>query len=667
MSFQSLPDFIHATTQDRDEATYLIFKDSSYSYRQMENFYLKKASFLRDKTSFKEQDKVGIFLPNSVEFVIAFFGVMYARGTSVTFNIMLKTDEILYQIDHSEISVLVTSASLFKIIKPVIDQLDNLKEIIFIDDHTETEQDKKHLDFWKGINDAQPIEDYSIVQPSDVAGILYTSGTTGKPKGCMLSHSNYLANIESIRKSIQLEKDDVNCCIMPLFHVNGQLASLLATILFGSALVLEEYFKPRTFIDTLIKYKCRMFSAVPAVYSYLNNMAEYKDGVDLSFLKVCLCGAAPMKVKIFNTFEKKFQAKILEGYGLSEGTCATVLNPVDGVRKIGSIGKVMPDQEVIIIDSQGKAMKQGQIGEISIRSASVMLGYLKNKKATDEVIVDGWLRTGDLGYQDEDGYFYITGRSKEMIIRGGENIYPKELEEVLITYDGMIECAVFGVPDQKYGEKVIAAVQLLDGTPENPRAINKFLRGKLASYKQPDQILFVSDFPKTSTGKIQKFQLQQDFFGNKNLVKVLEEKIDIPFRWAYGTAMSRFFTNIKEKGAFIGSVCPSCKEIFAFPKSYCGACFTDCDEWVDLGGPCTVKTFTTIHVKFGGQPKEPPYTTAWIHAEGVHMFFLHILEVDDEKEIVKNAEVEPVLKPIEERVGSVYDIKHFVLKKRGNQ
>lgn len=658
--YKHIPDILHTQAGKYPDKSYLVFMDKHTSYKQLDQWCIQLAKVLEQKTNFKSQNNVGIFLPNCLEFVISFFGVMYAGGISLPFNTLLKSEELEYQINHSDIEILITNIASYKIIKSIRNNLTKLNQIVFIDDDSNIKK-KDDLDFWPEI-DAASVElpnSYKNIDKSNIAGMLYTSGTTGKPKGCMLSHNNYLHDLRLVVPRINLNEHDTNLCIMPLFHVNGQVASLLTTMICGGTLVLEEMFKPRTLIETLKKYRCASFSAVPAMYNFLNEMAEYKNGEDLSFLKACICGAAPMPIEVFNKFERKFKGKIIEGYGLSEGTCVSSLNPIDGERKIGSIGTALEGQEMVIMNENGSVIAEGEIGEICIKGKNVMAGYYKNEQATRAAIIDGWLHTGDMGYKDRDGYFFITGRKKEMIIRGGENIYPKEIEEALYEHDSVMECAVIGLPDKKYGEQVVAVIRLKEGKNETGKSMKQYLRPKIANFKMPNKFEFVMDLPKTSTGKIQKIKLRKEMIGDQKLVKRMKERLHIPYKWAYGKSMSRFFTEMKDNKKLYGKKCPKCSRVSCPPKSYCGECFVSTDEFVELSDIAELSSYTTIHMVFPGQPKEPPYISAWVKPGGADSMLFHILHADSEEDLYVGKKVKAIWRDDNERKGSIYDIKYF--------
>ncbi len=264
-----------------------------------------------------------------------------------------------------------------------------------------------------------------------------------------------------------------------------------------------------------------------------------------------------------------------------------------------------------------------------------------------------------MGYRDQDGYYFITGRKKEMIIRGGENIYPKEIEEALYEHESIMECAVIGLPDKKYGEQVVAVIRLKEGANENPRTMRAFLKAKIANYKMPAKFEFVLDLPKTSTGKIQKVKLRDEFIGDQQSVKRIKEKISVPYKWAYGKALSKFFTEIKENKKLWGLKCGKTGKVYCPPKIYDGVSFSDCDEWVELGDEATLDSFSTVHMNFPGQPKEPPYVIAWVRPDGCHTNLYHILNVESEEGLEVGMKVKAIWRDDHERQGTIYDIKYY--------
>ena len=317
--------------------------------------------------------------------------------------------------------------------------------------------------------------------------------------------------MEAMVEAFGLTGKDRFLCFLPLFHVNGQVVTLLSPLWGGGSMVLIERFQPKEFFELLERHRCTAFSGVPSVYAVLSSLPD-AERYDLSSLRFCICGAAPMPVEVFQRFEAKFKAHILEGYGLSEGTCVSSVNPPPpGRRKVGSIGLPIKRQLLAVFDEADREVPPGQVGELVVRGENVMPGYWNNPQATSETLRGGWLRTGDLGHRDADGYFFIAGRKKEMIIRGGENIYPKEIEEVLYAHPKVAEAAVVGLPDRRWGEEVAAFIVLKEGPPATAKELLDYLRDKLADFKLPRRIEFVPSLPKTATGKIQKLRLRGEY------------------------------------------------------------------------------------------------------------------------------------------------------------
>ena len=491
------------------DKTYLHFRERAWSYAEM-NLQAEKAAGLLKSLEAQRGEHVAVLVPNSPEFLFLWFGAMKGGFTAVTINTLLKAEELAYIIDDCDARILVATPAFRRLLEPVLPGLSKLEHVVL------TEPDTQSSGYKLLPEEMQRAEPYAAagLTGSDKASMIYTSGTTGHPKGVILSHGNILYNSYVTHQMIDLEESDTALCIMPLFHVNAQIASMMSTLWAGASVVLEDGFKPRSFIGTLKQYRCTTFSGVPTIYNFLNEMKE-AEGEDLSFLKACICGAAPMPVEVFNSFEQKFKGKIIEGYGLSEGTCVSSLNPLRGKRKIGSIGLSIPGQEMRIVNAnvegQNIFLPDDTIGEIVIRGPNMMQGYYKKEEANRTALVDGWLHTGDLGTRDSEGYFYITGRKKEMIIQGGENIYPKEIEEVLYKFDPVLECAIVGIPDAKYGEVVGAFIIPKEGASITAAEVRAYLREKIANYKMPKVIEFVQSFPKTATGKIQKNRIVESY------------------------------------------------------------------------------------------------------------------------------------------------------------
>jgi long-chain acyl-CoA synthetase len=495
----------------RNDQVYLYWRDEEISYAEFTRKVRQAAHGLR-ALGVEHSDKVALLLGNCPEFLTIFFACAALGAVAVPINPRLKAEEVGYILQNSDSVVLVVADTLLPIIAPALDGCPQLRHIVIVGAVPETSITRT-LHPFTSLSAAGDHPVSAAVGPEDIASIIYTSGTTGRPKGVLLSHGNYLFDVWSYATACQISEADRLLCMLPLFHVNAQVASVLSALHQGGALILLEGFSPREFLPALARYRATSFSAVPTIYAILNNLPDAGQ-YDLSSLRVCICGAAPMPVEVFERFEQIYRAFILEGYGLSEGTCVSTLNPLDGrPRKIGSIGVALPGQEVRIVDDQGQPVPPGTVGEIVIRGPNVMQGYYKNPEATAAAIRDGWLFTGDLGSRDAEGYFFIVGRKKEMIIRGGENIYPKEIEEVLYRHPAVAEAAVVGLPDPIWGEQVAAFIVAHPGISVSAETIIEHCRAHLADFKCPQVVEFVESFPKTATGKIQKNRLVERYAG----------------------------------------------------------------------------------------------------------------------------------------------------------
>ena len=342
---------------------------------------------------------------------------------------------------------------------------------------------------------------------SALALLIYTSGTTGTPKGVMLDHANLDAMTDMGRQALRIGADDRCMLILPLFHVNGIVVSVLTPLLAGASVVIADRFDPRTFFGVIERERPTYFSAVPTIYTMLAALPADVTP-DTSSLRFAICGAAPASSDLLNRFESRFGFPIVEGYGLSEGTCASTINPLEGPRRAGTVGKPFPGQRIRIIDPAGAEAPTGVDGEILIAGPNVMRGYLGRPEETARAVVDGWLHTGDIGHLDADGYLVLAGRSKDMIIRGGENIYPREIEDVLVADPTVLEAAVIGAPDAKWGEVVIAYVAPRPDTAIDPEALHALCARRLAKYKRPTSIVVVDAIPKNPVGKMNKAPLR---------------------------------------------------------------------------------------------------------------------------------------------------------------
>ncbi|MFF0492115.1 class I adenylate-forming enzyme family protein [Nocardia sp. NPDC004068] len=421
-------------------------------------------------------DVVAVVLPNRVELVVALFAA-WRLGAAVTpVNPGLVGDEIRYQIADSGATVVVGEPGGTGVTLDVADL-------------------------------ARPTEPVAAAPADGPALIIYTSGTTGRPKGVVLEHANLTAMCAMIIEALGLDETDHSLLVLPLFHVNGIVVSVLSPLLAGGRTTIAAKFSATTFLAAVERIRPTYFSAVPAIYAMLVAQPETRRP-DLSSLRRVICGAAPMPAELIRRFEDRFGVPIVEGYGLSEGTCASTLNPVAGPRKPGTVGPPLPGQTVAIMDPDGNLLGAGESGEVVVRGPNVMRGYLGNPEATARTIVDGWLHTGDVGRFDEDGYLILVDRIKDMIIRGGENLYPKEIENALYRHPAVHEAAVVGVPDPVLGEVPVAHVVIAPEAVVTEDELIRHCREVLAPFKVPAAIVRTAELPRNPVGKIDKKRLR---------------------------------------------------------------------------------------------------------------------------------------------------------------
>jgi acyl-CoA synthetase (AMP-forming)/AMP-acid ligase II len=427
-------------------------------------------------------DVVAIMLPNQVEFVVAMFAA-WRLGAAVTpLNPSLTIKEASHQIVDSGAKLVINGSG--DAVVPDVRAI----AVTALGDAISYR--------------AKPIDD-----PSALALLIYTSGTTGLPKGVMLDHANIEAMSEMGLRSLKITAADHCLLMLPLFHVNGIVVSILTPLLAGGRVTIRKRFDINTLFDDVEQLQPTYFSAVPTIYALLNALPDHVKP-DTSSLRYGICGAAPASAELLKSFEERYGFPLIEGYGLSEGTCASTINPFDGQRKPGTVGLPFPGQRIAIADAQGNHLLQGAIGEVLIHGPNVMRGYLRKTQDTAKAVVDGWLHTGDVGRIDEDGYLSIVGRMKEMIIRGGENIYPKEIEDALTEHPKVLEAGVIGVPHVTLGEAVVAYVALRQGLEGPVEQLDEHCAERLTRYKRPS-IILVDSLPKNAMGKIDKKKLKE--------------------------------------------------------------------------------------------------------------------------------------------------------------
>ena len=484
----------------------VIFESFKFTYGQLDVLSTQVASSLK-AAGLKKGDRVGLMLPNVPQFPIAYYGVLKAGGVVVPMNVLLKAPEVSFYLGDSESRFLIVWEDFAAEALKGIESLKPLTTYVALKPGSNEPPagTKSFMELMGG----DPGFDMEPTSGDDTAVILYTSGTTGKPKGAEITHSNLFMNCHFLSQTYGSTDDDVLLVVLPMFHSFGQSSVMNLGIHVGATLTLVPRFDATKVLEVIQRDKVTLFSGVPTMYFALLHHPD-AEKYDTSSLRLCGSGGASLPAEVMQAFEKKFKAPILEGYGLSETSPTATFNKSVEDRKVFSIGKPMFGVELKIFDEEGKALPPGKdnVGEIVIRGHNVMKGYWKNPEATAEAFKGGWFHSGDLGYVDEEGYFFIVDRKKEMIIRGGFNVYPREVEEVIYAHPAVAEAAVIGVPDERLGEEVKAVVALKPGAKASEADIIAFVKERLAAYKYPRTIQFLDTLPKGPTGKILKKELK---------------------------------------------------------------------------------------------------------------------------------------------------------------
>jgi long-chain acyl-CoA synthetase len=441
-------------------------------------------------------DRVGIMLPNVPYFPVCYYGVLRAGAIVVPMNVLLKRREVAFYLEDSGAKLLFAWHGFAEDAQSGAD--DAGAECLIVSPG----------EFENTVGAAEPQTEVVDTEDTDTAVILYTSGTTGTPKGAELTHGNLKRNAEIARSLFSLGADAVTLGALPLFHSFGQTCGMNATISAGGTLTLIPRFDPGKALEIIGRDQVNIFQGVPTMYGAMLHYDE-RERFDTSTLKVCVSGGSALPVELLRGFEDAFGCTVLEGYGLSETSPVASFNHPDRERKPGSIGTPVEGVEMKAVDENGDEVPEGEVGEIVIRGHNVMKGYWERPDATEDTIKDGWFHTGDMATVDEDGYFFIVDRKKDLIIRGGYNVYPREIEEVLYEHPAVREAAVVGLPHDEYGEEIGAAVALKDGENATPEELREFVKEQVAAYKYPRHVWFVEELPKGPTGKILKREIER--------------------------------------------------------------------------------------------------------------------------------------------------------------
>jgi len=489
---RSIPELLKQRVSATPDKPFLFSEadNRQFTYKEFEAAVMRTAEMLAS-SGIGKGDVVSLLLPNSVEYVLAYFACWQLGALAGPINSLLKSQETAYVISNSEAKALLINSEFLPVIESIRDQL----PIVMLFDN---EAEATHAQTDIAVPDV-------TLNADDEAIIIYTSGTTGKPKGCLLTHANVIANARQISSWLGFTEQDRLLTIMPLFHMNAVSVTTMSALYAGGSTVVSAKFSASRFWQIVSDYQITSFGSVATMLSML--LSTYPDGVPAGLktdqLRFAMCGSAPVPAEVLRRFEETFNCLVVEGYGLSESTCRSTFNPPDERRRPGSCG-VPIGNEMRVVDEEGRDVPEGELGEIVLRGENILKGYYKNDAANATAFRNGWFHTGDIGYRDADGFYFIVDRKSDMIIRGGENIYPREIDEVLYQHPGVAAAAAVGVPDELYGEEVAAVIVLKPEASVTEQEVIDYCKARLADFKCPKTVHFVDDIPKGPTGKLLK-------------------------------------------------------------------------------------------------------------------------------------------------------------------
>lgn len=490
----------------------IIAPEGAFTYKQFNQKVNQLANALVG-LGVKPKDRVALLCPNNPYFPICYFGILKVGGIVVPLSILFKSDEIAFQLHDSgaQIFIAYQGTKELNLAKEAIiatkKTIQPMELLIIRNPDAEKLNNLEFHDYQTIVNKQGVNFSFESTASTDTAVIIYTSGTTGKPKGAELTHSNLAWNADTARHLFQFNRQDIAITVLPMFHIYGQTCLMNACIMEGIPNVVVAKFDPEAILNEIQKYKVTLFAGVPTMFWSLNKHVE-TSGINLksirSHWRMAISGGAALPVEVLEEFEKNFNLPIFEGYGMSEGAPMVAFNHPGRLRKVGSIGIPVWGVQIKIVDDQGHEVQDEKIGELIYRGHNVMKGYYKNTAATENALKKGWMHSGDLGYKDTDGYFFIVDRKKDIIIRGGYNVYPREVEELMIQHESVSLVAVIGVPDERVGEEIKAVVVRNQNSNIDADSLKAWTQNRIAAYKYPRIIEFVEKLPMNATGKILK-------------------------------------------------------------------------------------------------------------------------------------------------------------------
>jgi acyl-CoA synthetase (AMP-forming)/AMP-acid ligase II len=483
---------------ERPDAVYLIAPETgrSMTFSSLQKASRRLAAYL-SRCGGSPGDRVALLMENGYQTCRLFIGSMYAGYCVTPLNLLAQTSQLEYVVEHSDAKIVFVTPDQQERVMAALKNVPREVRIVVVD-----------VDAEEFIDDSEEKTDLAPVGEADDALMMYTSGTTGKPKGVVLTNCSVVSGGQFVSEAHALTPQDRVMACLPLYHINAQIVTATAPLIHGGSLVLPHRFGVSAYWGMVEKYGCTWINVVPTMISYLVNAARHEVTADLSRVRFCRSASAPLPPSQHRAFEEKFKIGVIETMGLTETAAPCFTNPLDPAqRKIGSPGRAFGN-EAKIIGPDGKSLPAGETGEIMIRGPNVMKCYYKSPEQTVSAFTeDGWLHTGDLGHLDEDGFVFVTGRIKELIIKGGENIAPREIDEALLKHPAVLDAAAVGIPDPNYGQEIMACLVLRENASCTIEEIRAFCEKELGRYKTPKIYHFVTDLPRGPSGKVQRLKL----------------------------------------------------------------------------------------------------------------------------------------------------------------
>ncbi len=509
LEFDSVAEILVARADEIPETPCVLYYDQTITYRDLNERSNKVANYLRDQ-GVGQGDVVSIMVLNSPEIYYTMFGAQKLGAIAGMINFALKGPEIAYLLADSKPKIVFVGSEFMADFAAGLAESNHKPLVVEVETDVDGGKNLGQKRFSDILSDYPAHEALVSQSGSDPFLLLYSSGTTGRPKGVLLSNEGQLSICRDLTGSGLIEGEDVMIILLPMFHINPIGVWTFPLLYAGQTLCIRKAYSPADFWPAIVENGVTILMGVPAMYNYVYHSIDPSViDRDLLKLKYAFCGAAPLSVELIRGFREKFGVEIIEGYGLTEATGVSTINPVLGQRKPGSIGMALSEQDVRIMDDNLNEVSRGDIGEICIKGAPVMLEYFNRPEATEETLNGGWLKTGDVAYMDKDGFMVIVDRKKDMINRGGENIYPREIEIELEAHPAVLAVAVIGIPDEALGERVKAVIEVAHPEKISQGEIQEFLKERLAGYKIPEFIQFVEKLPRNPTGKILKPALRE--------------------------------------------------------------------------------------------------------------------------------------------------------------